>query len=199
MPLERARAFAAAVDATGTRGAIVGFSCETEFVLPSDDFHDLLARLSNAAAEHGLCDVESLLSTPLDGVAAELHIAWFSRTCGENLLVDLVESLHVPDGLVCSHNLEHRRAAALVALTTGRSTPQLADAAAKIAAALAEVEYQWMRGFRRSPVRPAEDPVEIEAISKTLIAAQRGADPVLLSSLFRQARVLARAAVPRLG
>ncbi|MCY3000680.1 MAG: hypothetical protein NTV21_02555 [Planctomycetota bacterium] len=177
----------------------MGFSCETEFVLPTDDFQELLARLSMAAAEQGLNDVGALLSTPLDGVAAELHIAWFEQTCGENLSVDLVESMHVPDGWIVSHNLKNRRAAALVAPTTAQATPGLAAAAAKVAAALAEVEYQWTRGYRRSPVRPAGDPVEIESIAKSVIAAERGKDPALLAPLLNPTRVLARAAVPHLG
>lgn len=198
VPLERARAFASFVDATGTRGAIVGFSCETEFVLPTDDFQELLARLSKAAAEQGLNDVGALLSAPLDGVVAELHVAWFEQTCGEILSVDLVESMHVPDGWIVSHNLKNRRAAALVALPTAHPTPQLAAAAAKVAAALAEVEYQWMRGYRRSPERPAEDPAEIESITRSVIAAEGVTDPALLAPLLHPTRVLARAAVPHL-
>jgi elongation factor Ts len=89
---------ASAVSDDGRRFAIVEVGCETDFVARTDEFQDYLNKVATIVVSNAPKDIESLMSTHVDGATlSDLQTSLVAKI-GENIYVKRFEVVSVGEG-----------------------------------------------------------------------------------------------------
>lgn len=83
----------AKVNAEGTRGVLVSFSCETDFVAKNEDFLSLGQEIIEVAFSVAPADIDALKAVPVDGRTIAEKIVEATGKIGEKLAISAMEVL----------------------------------------------------------------------------------------------------------
>jgi len=130
---------AAHVAADGKSGAIVGVSCETDFVAATPEFQAFLGALVQTAHEkvagQGAAAVSALANTTVVGSddPVQARLTQVVGKLGENMRIASVARFTVTGGVVCAYVHHNNKLGALVALATTAPTAKAQEVAKKLA------------------------------------------------------------------
>jgi elongation factor Ts len=112
---------------SGPVGSLVELGCETDFVARTEEFVQLAGALASAVAgDPGITSPEALLEAEIGGEKVRERVTSAIAKLGENLMVKRVRRLAVDGtGLVGGYVHAGGKLAALVALGTSRSGPEV--------------------------------------------------------------------------
>jgi elongation factor Ts len=118
---------AVAMSLSGPVGSLVELGCETDFVARTEEFVQLAGALASAVAgDPGITSPEALLEAEIGGEKLRERVTSAIARLGENLMVKRVRRLAVDGtGLVGGYVHAGGKLAALVALGTSRSGPEV--------------------------------------------------------------------------
>jgi elongation factor Ts len=118
----------AAIADDGRSGALVGVSCETDFVAKTPDFEAFMADLGAHAHEHAPTDVEMMLSQPWkgDGTVDDVLKTTIGKL-GENILISAVSRYENANGYVVAYVHHDKKKGAIVSVTTGADKAAAAE------------------------------------------------------------------------
>ncbi len=81
------------VNVEGTRGVLVSFNCETDFVAKNDDFMNLGQAITDVAFAESPADIGALIAMTIDGQAISEKIVEATGKIGEKLEISAMEVL----------------------------------------------------------------------------------------------------------
>lgn len=76
-----------------TKGVLIAFTCETDFVAKNDDFVALAQQVTDLAFEHAPADIDALNALPVDGITLGNKIIENTGKIGEKLEISAYEVL----------------------------------------------------------------------------------------------------------
>lgn len=130
---------AAKVAGDGLSGAIVGVSCETDFVAATPDFQAFLGVLVETAQEkvrgQGPAAAEALMGSAVAGgdELVSVRLTQVVAKLGENMRVSTVARFEVKGGVVSAYVHHNHKIGALVAVSTSAPADKAGELAKKLA------------------------------------------------------------------
>jgi elongation factor Ts len=87
----------------GTKGYLVGLSCETDFVAKSEDFTKFVENLLNLAMENDVRSIDDLMALQMDGLTVKEKLFDIIGKIGEKIEIAALEVIEAPKVIVYIH------------------------------------------------------------------------------------------------
>ncbi len=116
----------------GTKGYLVGLSCETDFVAKSEDFTKFVENLLNLAMENDVRSIDDLMALHMDGLTVKEKLFDIIGKIGEKIEIAALEVIEAPKVVVYIH--PGNKVVSMVGMSSAGGSDAGKDVAMQVAA-----------------------------------------------------------------